>query len=325
MFFEIMPISTHVEVWSWLRTDLLGRIILSTVVLLVGWYLSKLAVRLLGRKVARRFRRPSITRMVLRSVRAMVMFFAIVLAAYFIGIEAGDIVLSVAVLSVVVGIILAPIAGSIINGVFVLADRPFEIGDMIEIIDTEQRGFVEDITLRYTKIITDNNTIIVVPNSTIRERDVINYSAEDERTRLTLDITVSYEGNLEQAISIIERAARSVEDVITGGPTIRIGSARYDASPRCYIREFGNHGITLRLRYWVRSPFYLTRIRSRVHAQVWSALQEAEIDVTIPYPHSHLVFDESSGSASIVVDQLTRSSSAQDRTSEEDGQDPKRQ
>ncbi|MFR9705114.1 mechanosensitive ion channel domain-containing protein, partial [Aeromonas sanarellii] len=66
---------------------------------------------------------------------------------------------------------------------------------MIEIIDTEQRGFIEDITLRYTKILTQENTILVMPNSTIRERDVINYSAEDERTLVTIDIGVTYEGD----------------------------------------------------------------------------------------------------------------------------------
>lgn len=282
-------------VWTWLRTALLGRLVLSVLILFGGWYVSKLAVRVLGRPAARRFQRPSITRTVLRSVKASIFLASVLLAAYVMGLAARDIVLSVTVFSVVVGIILAPIAGSVINGLFVLADRPYEIGDMVELVDTGQRGFVEDITLRYTKIISEDNTILVISNSSIRERDVINYSAEDERTRLTLDLTVSYEGDLDQARSLVERAARDVPGVVTGGPTIRIGAARYPAVPRCYIRSFGNNGVELRLRYWARTPFYLTRVRSAVHEQVWAALDEAGIDVTIPYPHRHLVFGEDAG------------------------------
>lgn len=282
-------------VWTWLTTALLGRLVLSVLILFGGWYVSNLAVRVLGRPAARRFQRPSITRTVLRSVKASIFLASVLLAAYVMGLAARDIVLSVTVFSVVVGIILAPIAGSVINGLFVLADRPYEIGDMVELVDTGQRGFVEDITLRYTKIISEDNTILVISNSSIRERDVINYSAEDERTRLTLDLTVSYEGDLDQARSLVERAARDVPGVVTGGPTIRIGAARYPAVPRCYVRSFGDNGVELRLRYWARTPFYLTRVRSAVHEQVWAALDEAGIDVTIPYPHRHLVFGEDAG------------------------------
>jgi len=60
------------------------------------------------------------------------------------------------------------IVGSVISGVFLLADQPYEIGDMIELADRNQRGFVDDITLRYTKVFTLDNTFLVIPNGTIR-------------------------------------------------------------------------------------------------------------------------------------------------------------
>jgi small-conductance mechanosensitive channel len=152
---------------------------------------------------------------------------------------------------------------------------------------------VEDITLRYTKVFTLDNTFLVIPNGSIRERDVMNYSAEDSRTRLSLDVQVTYESDIAEARDLIEEAARKTEKVIEGGPDIRIGSARYPAAPTCYIDKFGAHGVDLRLRYWVTEPYKLLALRSKVQTNVWERLTDA--DVEIAYPHSHLMFDETSG------------------------------
>jgi len=270
---------------------------LAIVVLALSWYLSKLAVRLTGRTVARRIKRPSVTRTALRLVQLGVVLVGVGIAASLVGFRAGDLLLSVTVFSAVLGLVLAPIVGSIINGFFVLADQPYEIGDMIELADRGQTGFVEDITIRYTKIFTLDNTFIVISNDSIRDRDVINYSAEDERTRLSLSVVVTYEGDLEQARKLIQRAARDVDEVITGGPDIRIGSARYPAAPTCYIDEFGDHGIKLTLRYWAKQPYKILTVQSKVQANVWDAIEDA--DVEMAYPHSHLVFDDTSGELNV--------------------------
>ncbi len=263
------------------------------VVLVLGYYLSRLVVHLVGRRAARRFKRPSVTRTVLRSVRLAVGLLAVFFALWILGLRLGDIVLSVTVFSAVLGIVLAPIIGSVISGLFVLADQPYEIGDLVELTDVDQQGYVEDITLRYTKVFTLDNTFLVIPNSSIRERNVINYSAEDERTRLSQPLLVTYESDVEAARSVMERAARETPAVIEGGPDIRIGSARYPASPTCYVRDYADHGVELQLRYWVRTPYYLQRVRSAVNERIWEGLEA--VDVAIAYPHSHLVFDETSG------------------------------
>lgn len=274
--------------------------VVALVVLVLGIYLSKLLLRLLARPIARRFSRPSIAQTVLRGVRVSSIVFTVLLAGWVAGLEMPDLVLSVAVFSAVVGIILAPLVGSIINGLFVLADQPFEIGDMIELDDGTQ-GFVEDITIRYTKIFTIDNTFLVIPNANIRDRDVINYSAEDERTRLSIPMLVTYESDITEAQRLMERAARRTDDVINGGPDIRIGSARYPASPTCYIDEYADDGVLLELRYWADKPYKLLSIRSEVQEHIWSALQSATVNVEIAYPHQHLVFDETSGQAKIAM------------------------
>ncbi|RBI64065.1 mechanosensitive ion channel family protein [halophilic archaeon] len=273
--------------------------------LVAGWYVSQLVVRFVGRRVARRFQRPSVRKTILRSVRGVVLFVAVTLAAGQLGFRVSNVVLSVTVFSAVLGLVLAPLVGSVVNGLFVLADQPYEIGDMIELVDNGSptggtRGYVEDITLRYTKVFTLQNTFLVIPNATMRERDVINYSAEDTRSRLSLELLVTYEGDLDEARAIMERAARETREVVETGPDIRIGSARYPSAPVSYIKEFADHGVLLELQYWVKDPYYIARVRSKIQERIWADLDDA--DVEIAYPHSHLVFDDTSGTARVSVD-----------------------
>ncbi|MCU4799569.1 mechanosensitive ion channel family protein [Halobacteria archaeon HArc-gm2] len=295
-----VPVELFPDWFPYWAQDLLSAL----VVVALAFLVSRLFIKLFGRRIARRFERPSVTRTVIRGIRFTVFLFAFltVLSIYDFGL--GDIAIQVGVFTAVLGIVLAPIVGSVISGFFLLADQPYEIGDMIELDDTGQTGFVEDITLRYTKIFTLDNTFLVIPNGTMRERDVINYSAEDSRTRLELPVLVTYESDIPEARRLIQTAARQVDVVIQGGPDIRVGAARYPAAPTCYIDEFGDHGILLTLRYWIEQPYKLLATRSEVQTNVWEALADA--DVEIAYPHSHLYFDETSGQLGVGMDELSR-------------------
>ena len=286
--------------------DVLVHLVFAIFVLVFGWYLSKVVVRLAGRTVAQHIQRPSVTRTVLRGIRISVLVLAVVVAAAILGVQGPEILVSVGVISAVVAVVLAPLIGSLIHGVFIISDRPFEIGDMIEVTDEGHIGFVEDITIRYTKIFTLENTLIVIPNSEVHTRDVINYSAEDERTRLSVDFEITYESDLEAARRHAERATRTVDGVISGGPAIRIGSARYAAAPTCDILEYADHGVHLQVRFWVDRPYTQTAVRSTVQAAIRRRFLEHGIEFA--YPHTHHVFDDTSGIAQVAVGDGTWSS-----------------
>jgi len=273
-----------------------GRLLLVVLSVAVGVLASKFLVRLIGRPVARRVSRQSVAQTIVRGVRVGTITVSLLVGLWVVGFRFADLLLGTAVFSAVIGIILAPLVGNFINGVFILADQPFEIGDMIE-LENGTTGFVEDITIRYTKIFTLDNTFLVVPNGTMRERDVTNYSAEDERTRRTIDVLVTYESDIDEARRLIERAARDCDAVIDGGPDIRVGVARYVASPDCRLHEFGDDGVLLRLRYWVKKPYKLNKVQSDVNTLIRERLADA--DVEMAYPHRHLVFDDTSGIARV--------------------------
>ncbi|RLM57415.1 mechanosensitive ion channel family protein [Halobellus sp. Atlit-31R] len=286
---SLVPTGLQFPGWRW---------VLAALVLGFGVLLSRYVVRLAGRSVAKQFRRQSVAQTILRLIRLVVILVAVGVAATVLGLEIGDLVLSVTVFSAVLGIVLAPIVGSIISGLFILADQPYEIGDLIELTDG-RRAFVDEITIRYTKLFTLDNTFLVIPNSSIRDQLVTNFSAEDERVRLSLDVVVTYESDTGRARTLMERAAASEPEVVEGGPDIRIGSARYPARPTVLRAAFGDDGVVLRLRYWVQKPYKIPSIESSVRDRIWNAFDDA--DVEFAYPHRHLVFDETSGTLDAAV------------------------
>lgn len=275
--------------------------VLALVVLLTAWYGSKLLARAGRPRIVEHIQRRSVADVILRLFRAGAMIVAALVVLGVYGVELSDLVLSVTILAAIVGVILTPVASDLVAGFFVLANRPYEIGDMIELVERDSRGHVVDVTLRYTKIRTLENTFLVVPNATIRERDVINLSADDERTRVSIEFVVTYEGDLEEARSLLEDAATEIDGVIEGGPGIAMGATKYPAQPTAFIESFDDHGVRLDLNFWVERPYLPRVMRSNIHEAVWERLEGA--DVEIAYPHTHLIFDETSGTARVAVDQ----------------------
>ena len=101
------------------------RLLFAIVIVALGVWISKLLVRLLGRTIAQRFVRQSVAQTIIGGIRGGTIGLSVLLAGSILGLGFGDILLNLAVFSAVVGIILAPIVGNVINGVFVLADQPY--------------------------------------------------------------------------------------------------------------------------------------------------------------------------------------------------------
>jgi len=269
----------------------------AAVILIVSWYGGKFVARIVRPGFITQIQRVSVAETILGVFRAIVMVFALFTVANVFGYEPENILLSVTVLTAAIAYILAPLLGSLINGLFVLVNRPYEVGDMIELVDTEQLGYVREITLRYTKVRTLEHTTLVIPNDSIHRRDVINYSEGDERSWLTVELTVTYESDLDTAIDRIEGAASDIDEIVDGGPSIRIGGRKYPAQPTAFVTAFGDHGVGIELRFWVFEPYHPKRARSRVYRRIQSEF--AETNVSLAYPRTHHVFDETSGHASV--------------------------
>ncbi|MCX2818829.1 mechanosensitive ion channel family protein [Haladaptatus sp. F3-133] len=292
--------TAYAEAVDWLSANL-PNFLLAFLIIVVGYRVSIAAKRYAGRPVYSWIGRESVASTLLRLIKLSIILLSVLLAfRVAFGFSPTSLLLTATVFSAVVGIILAPLVGDIINGVFVLSDQPYEVGDMVEIVDTGKVGFVEEVTIRYTKVFTIDNTFLVIPNSEIRKRDVVNYSAEDVRTRQTLEVSVTYESDVVKAREILVEAAQETPEVIGTQGSVRIGKGDYPLEPRPFIVEFGDHGVNLALRYWVREPYRLQMVKSKVNEKIWAKFRQEGI--RIPYPHRHHVFDDTTGELDVSLD-----------------------
>ena len=291
--------TTAVGTFSDLLTTLTNPWVLATLVVIVVWYGSKFVTNRIRPRLEDRLR-TSTTNLILVAFRIAVVFYAFVPFAGLLGFRPQNVLLSFTVLSLILGAVLAPVGRSYVSGLFIVYNRPYEVGDMIELVDHEERGYVEEITLGYTKVSTLDNTFLVIPNESMRERDIRNLSADDERIRASISVDVKYECDLDEACSLLEEAARSVDGVITDGSPVHVGRSRFPAGPKALVDEFADHGIRIVLTFWVNEPYLPAGVRSAVHRAAWDAFEDA--DVEIAYPHTHVVFDDTSGRARVELD-----------------------
>ena len=108
------------------------------------------------------------------------------------GYNLGGLVTGLGITSVVIALAAQDLAKSLLSGLCILLDKPFNIGDYIAVNNYE--GTVEDITFRTTRIRDIAKDVIVIPNSQITENNIINYSRKDSRfysLLLTFELSTS--------------------------------------------------------------------------------------------------------------------------------------
>jgi small-conductance mechanosensitive channel len=163
---------------------------------------------------------------------------------------------------------------NLIAGILLIIDRPFEIGDRIEVWTSPQGsatwGDVVDIGLRATKIRTTDNIVIIIPNNEIMMRDIVNYTTISSDIRVRIPIGVAYDTDINKAKSVILEVAKTAEWVLKDPP------------PRVVVRQFGESSVDLQLRVWIKDARNRIDIISYMTDKVKEAFDREGIE--IPYP-----------------------------------------
>jgi MscS family membrane protein len=177
------------------------------------------------------------------------------------------------------GIAVALAAQELLSNFFgafaVLTDRPFRIGDRIELASGEY-GDVIDIGLRSTRVKTLDNKVIIIPNADISKSRITNYSRPDPMLRYTINVGVAYDSDIEKASSILLDIAAGVDGALK------------DPAPLVYIDGLGEFSVNLVMLVWGKNFRQDWDIPDKVYRQVLKRF--AAEGIVIPYPtHSLLV------------------------------------
>lgn len=210
-----------------------------------------------------------------RLVRALLVLVAVLFSLSVVGIDLTVLSVFGGALGVGLGFGLQKIASNYISGFIILIDRSLEIGDMIEV--GQHYGEVTRINTRYSILRGLDGVESVIPNEMLVSGAVKNYSLTDRNIWIYVDVTVSYQTDVEPLLKLLE-------DVVSKVP--RVSSI---SSPSAYLFNFGADGLELRIGYYISDPENGSwTVRSNVNRAIWKTLQEHQVE--IPYPQRVIRF-----------------------------------
>jgi small-conductance mechanosensitive channel len=177
---------------------------------------------------------------------------------------------SISVITVIVGLAAQNTLGNLVAGISLLLYRPFKLGDRLQVVAPTgvETGVVENLTLGYTLLRTDDNRHVVVPNSLMASQTTINLTGHDPRVICAVPFTISYGADIDRARSVIVALAGKHPKAQQVGP--------------CPLTSLGTSGMVLTLDVWCIDAFTAISVRCDLLEQVTK--QFSAEGIAIPYP-----------------------------------------
>ena len=184
-----------------------------------------------------------------------------------LGVETTQFAAIIAAAGLAIGLALQGSLGNFAGGVLMMIFKPIKIGDLIEA--QGELGVVKEIEIFTTRLVTPTNKEVIIPNGTLSNGNIINYSAEG-KLRVDLTIGVGYDEDIKKTKEVLINAMNSDPKVLK------------DPAPSVNVSELADSSVNFAVRPWSTvanywDVYFGTLERCKI------ALDEAGIE--IPYPH----------------------------------------
>ena len=191
------------------------------------------------------------------------------------GINPVGLLASAGIVGIAVGCAAKDTLANLVSGVFILADRPYKLGDYVN-LDSGERGKVTHIGIRSTRLLTRDDIEITIPNGLIGNEKIVNESGGSyHKMRIRINVQCAYSSDLDNVESALMDVAAN-EPKICKTPNARVR-----------FRGFGDSGIDVQLMGWIEEP---ADRGSTTHALIKAIHKSFELNgIEIPYPHVTLV------------------------------------
>lgn len=244
------------------------RILLTLIFLLIGIQLIKLVRRIIRRALQKNNADVGVVQFLdsfIKVVLYVVMFF---MAASQFGLDAASVVALLGSAGVAIGLALQGSLSNFAGGVLILLLKPFRVDDYIRVDNEGHEGTVKEIQLFYTKLTTPENHVVIIPNGSLANSNIMNISMLGER-KMDIPVTISYDADIRQAKEVLLNILESDKSVIK------------EKDYRVFVQELADSGVVLNVRCWASNDEYWD-CKWRITEQMKYALDDAGI--SIPYP-----------------------------------------
>ena len=255
----------HPTVLSQLLVDLIGKVVVSITVLTIFYFLWLILHYTLNITVKSKIDSTSFS-FFNTVVKFIVFCIAIITALDSTGIKTSAILASLGVVGLTIGFAAKDALSNLISGVLIYLDRPFVLGDLVEVENTY--GRVARITLRSTRVVTPDGKMLAVPNTEIINKTVISYT-NFPHLRLDIQVTIAPDQDIENVRLILFNLIKSDPDFLM------------NREPELVVKNLNDYNIEIELQAWLENEKIHMEKRFQLREQVFKALIENNIDM--PY------------------------------------------
>ena len=184
------------------------------------------------------------------------------------------------IIAVVIGFATQNAFANIISGIFILIFKPFRVNDTIEFLNST-KGVVEEITLRHTIIRNFENRRVIIPNGNISDDTIINSSILDQKIRMHIVFSISYDSSIEKATAIIREECMNHPDYLDN----RTKEEKQNDNPAVFIRliELSDFALNLKAYVWTKDNATAYALKCDVLKSAFDRFNKEGIEVPFPY------------------------------------------
>ncbi len=249
----------------------LGNLVIALTLLLFASRLSKLAVKIINRRLIVRFVDDHASQTTYQTFA----FYAVFALFVTMSLTVAGIPLTVftvvgGALAIGVGFGSQNIVNNFISGVILLVEQPVKVGDVVEL--EGMIGSILSINTRSTKIKTADNKIYIVPNSFFLEKSVLNWTFEESMVRTTIQFGVAYGTD----VRLVEKTCMEILHSLPGVEQTPV--------PHVFFEDFGDSNLTFALYFWcdLGKVEGLVHMRSAVRFEIDRRFRENKIEMAFP-------------------------------------------
>lgn len=256
------------------QVTLVTLLVFATIVT-VSFWIARIVARAIRRALGLRgVSDPGLIHNVNQLVRYAVVAVGISIALQNVGIDLGALFAAGAFFAVALGFALQGLVQNFVSGVLLLAERTIKNGDILKVDDEVVR--VTRMGLRVTVGRTRDEEDLIIPNTTLAQNIVRNYTLRDTDYRLKADVGVTYDSDLALTMRVIREAVG------------RLPFVTDKREPQVLLTAFGDSAVNFQAQVWTADPWAERRQVSEMHLAIWSALQGAGIVIAFPQLDLHL-------------------------------------
>lgn len=244
-----------------------GSVIAAFIFIFIGIKITGLVVKLVKRGFDKSKIDDSVAGFLLSVIRIIGYILVFITAATIVGFEVTSFVAILGTASMAIGLALQGALSNLAGGVLILLLKPFKVGDYIVENNNHNEGTVTAIDIFYTRLLTHDNKLVVIPNGTLTNSSLVNLTSEAKR-KIEVTIPIAYDTDMKKMKEVVN-AVLSEEDKIL------------DSEPKdIFISSFDDSGMTIAVRAWVATSDYWGALWD-VREKIKRAFDENGIE--IPY------------------------------------------